>query len=83
MLQGRLIALCQGSDKEPVGGRPLPIDDHILVGQGQQGVSKHLKAIERDSSLELAVGQEVEVIEPTLESTWLIGVLIENRVVQA
>ena len=45
-------------------------------------MGQHLEAIERDAALELAVGQVVEIVEPTLERARLVGVLIEQGIVQ-
>ena len=55
----------------------------VSVGRRQQDAAQHLEFVDRDRAVELAVGGIVEEVEPALLGGRIVGVLVEDLVVDA
>ena len=82
MLQGDEVALGGRVEQEAVGRGSLAIGDRVGVGRRQQDAAQHLVFVDRDRAVELAVGGVVEEVESALLGGRIVGILVEDLVVE-
>ncbi len=82
-LQGDEITLRRRSQEEAVGRSTLPIGHVVSIRRWEQDPAQHLELVDRDRAVELAVGRVVEEVEPPLLGGRIVGVLVEDFIVDS